>query len=229
MRFLAAVIAVPVLLIGWQLWSDHSFEQRLEPIAAGISGPPRHGGLPELLGRPDRCPGPRGRGVLRCVGSARRRSCSSRGRPASACARSRATATTASSTASQRSTGRLPTRCRSTPSATRMPARRSTPCSSWHTRATTRPASPTRPPPTASRSRRWPGRRSSSERPPARPSCSPGRWRRSSRRQGGEYGTAECHAGGKFDLHPETPAFPTEHPIVPPLGHGGVPSLVGRA
>ena len=47
-------------------------------------------------------------------------------------------------------------------------------------------------------------------------------------RQGGEYGTAECHAGGKFDLHPETAAFPTEHPIVPPLGHGGVPSLVGR-
>ncbi len=47
--------------------------------------------------------------------------------------------------------------------------------------------------------------------------------------QGGEYGTAECHAGGKLDLHPETPAFPTEHPIVPPLGHGGVPSLVGRS
>ena len=40
MRFLAAVIAVPALLIGWQLWSDHSFEQRLEPIAAGISGRP---------------------------------------------------------------------------------------------------------------------------------------------------------------------------------------------
>jgi len=40
MRFLAAVIAIPVLLIGWQLWSDHSFEQRLEPIAAGISGRP---------------------------------------------------------------------------------------------------------------------------------------------------------------------------------------------
>ena len=47
--------------------------------------------------------------------------------------------------------------------------------------------------------------------------------------QGGEYGTAECRAGRRFDLHPETAAFPTEHPIVPPLGHGGVPSLVGRA
>ena len=40
MRFLAAVIAVPALLIGWQLWADHSFEQRLQPIAAGISGRP---------------------------------------------------------------------------------------------------------------------------------------------------------------------------------------------
>jgi hypothetical protein len=48
-------------------------------------------------------------------------------------------------------------------------------------------------------------------------------------RQGGEYGTAECHAGGKLDLHPETTAFPTELPISPPLGHGGVPTVVGRA
>ena len=47
-------------------------------------------------------------------------------------------------------------------------------------------------------------------------------------RQGGEYGTAECHAGGKLDLHPETPAFPTEQPVAPPLGRGGAPSLVGR-
>ncbi len=47
--------------------------------------------------------------------------------------------------------------------------------------------------------------------------------------QGGEYGTAECHAGRELDLHPETPAFPTEHPVAPPLGRGGAPSLVGRA
>jgi hypothetical protein len=33
----------------------------------------------------------------------------------------------------------------------------------------------------------------------------------------------------KFDLHPETPAFPTEQPVAPPLGRGGTLSLVGRA
>ena len=46
--------------------------------------------------------------------------------------------------------------------------------------------------------------------------------------QGGEYGTAECHAGRELDLHPETPAFPTEVPVGPPLGRGGAQSLVGR-
>jgi hypothetical protein len=46
--------------------------------------------------------------------------------------------------------------------------------------------------------------------------------------QGGEYGTAECHAGKKLDLHPESPAFPTEQPIAPALGRGGAPSLVGQ-
>ena len=34
--------------------------------------------------------------------------------------------------------------------------------------------------------------------------------------QGGEYATSRCRAGTELDLHPETPAFPTEHPIGPP-------------
>lgn len=40
-------------------------------------------------------------------------------------------------------------------------------------------------------------------------------------KQGGEYATNECHAGLRLDLHPETPAFPTEALIAPPLGKGG--------
>jgi hypothetical protein len=36
--------------------------------------------------------------------------------------------------------------------------------------------------------------------------------------QGGGYGTDRCHAGSELDLHPETPAFPTEHPITAPHG-----------
>jgi hypothetical protein len=47
--------------------------------------------------------------------------------------------------------------------------------------------------------------------------------------QGGEYGTAECRAGAKLDLHPETREFPTEHPIAPPQGAGGVRGLASGA
>jgi hypothetical protein len=39
--------------------------------------------------------------------------------------------------------------------------------------------------------------------------------------QAGEYGTQRCRAGDTLDLHPETPDFPTEHPIAPPRGLGG--------
>ena len=35
------------------------------------------------------------------------------------------------------------------------------------------------------------------------------------------YASIECRAGARLDLHPETADFPTEHPIVPPLGWGG--------
>ena len=38
--------------------------------------------------------------------------------------------------------------------------------------------------------------------------------------QGPDYGTNECHGGERLDLHPETPAFPTEFPIVAPGGLG---------
>ncbi len=47
--------------------------------------------------------------------------------------------------------------------------------------------------------------------------------------QDAPYGTNECHAGGTLDLHPETPDFPTEQPLAPPLGTGGMPALLTRA
>jgi hypothetical protein len=40
--------------------------------------------------------------------------------------------------------------------------------------------------------------------------------------QGGGYGTDRCHAGTELDLHPETPAFPTELPVAAPRGDRGV-------
>jgi hypothetical protein len=39
--------------------------------------------------------------------------------------------------------------------------------------------------------------------------------------QTGGYGTDRCRAGTELDLHPETRAFPTEHPIVAPRGDRG--------
>jgi hypothetical protein len=39
--------------------------------------------------------------------------------------------------------------------------------------------------------------------------------------QGAGYGTDRCRAGTELDLHPETPAFPTEHPLVAPMGFRG--------
>ena len=39
--------------------------------------------------------------------------------------------------------------------------------------------------------------------------------------QGGDYGTVQCRAGDVLDLHPETPDFPTEHPLQAPMGYRG--------
>jgi len=38
MRVLLSIAAVPVLLFGWLSWSDRSFEHRLQPIASEIAG-----------------------------------------------------------------------------------------------------------------------------------------------------------------------------------------------
>jgi hypothetical protein len=39
--------------------------------------------------------------------------------------------------------------------------------------------------------------------------------------QRGPYGTGNCRRGSALDLHPETVAFPTERPLAPPQGLGG--------
>jgi hypothetical protein len=40
MRFVAAAVAVPVVLFAWQAWKTHSLEQRLQPVASGVAGRP---------------------------------------------------------------------------------------------------------------------------------------------------------------------------------------------
>ncbi len=48
-------------------------------------------------------------------------------------------------------------------------------------------------------------------------------------RQDGGYATTECRAGLALDLHPGTTDFPTEHPIMPPLGIGGMRGVASGA
>jgi hypothetical protein len=43
------------------------------------------------------------------------------------------------------------------------------------------------------------------------------------------YATTECRAGQALDLHPETEDFPTEHPIRPPHGIGGMHGIASGA
>ena len=44
-----------------------------------------------------------------------------------------------------------------------------------------------------------------------------------------DYATNECHAGRSLDLHSETTDFPTEHPVQPPLGAGGIRGIASGA
>ncbi len=228
MRFLAAVIAVPVLLIGWQLWSDHSFERRLEPIAAGISGRPDAvncqsfwGGLIDAQGREGEVFFD-GSGVPESKIFLTRRTCRELRRFAG---HSRHGELDCLATIDWAVAEPLPfdsecyARARKTMYAVLVLAHES-----YHTSGVSDEAAANC---FAIQAMAWTAMQLGAAAGEAEllalamEALEP--------LQGGEYGTAECHAGGKLDLHPETPAFPTEHPIVPPLGRGGVPSLVGRS
>lgn len=47
--------------------------------------------------------------------------------------------------------------------------------------------------------------------------------------QGLSYRTRDCVAGSRLDLWPRTPAFPSEEPLAPPAGRGGMKGLVAGA
>jgi len=47
--------------------------------------------------------------------------------------------------------------------------------------------------------------------------------------QGPQYGMDGCVRGSKFDLFPETPEFPSEIPVRPTLGKGGMPGVASGA
>ena len=228
MRFVAAVIAVPVLLIGWQLWSDHSFEQRLEPIAAGISGRPDAVDCQSFWG-----------GLIDAQGREGEVYFDASGVPESKLFLTRGTCQQLRRFSGHSHHGELDCLARLDWTAVE-PLPFDSECyakagktiyavlvlahESYHTSGVADEAAANC---FAIQAMAWTAIRlgaatTEAERlARAMEALEP--------QQGGDYGTSECHAGGKLDLHPETPAFPTEHPIVPPLGHGGRPSLVGRA
>ena len=227
MRLLAVVIAIPALLIGWQLWSDHSFEQRLQPIAAGVAGRDDSvdcqsfwGGLIDAQAREgevqfDASGVPEPKLFLTRPTCQRLRKFAGRGHHAEL----DCLATIDWSAADPLPLGsECYGRARKTIYAVLVLAHES-----YHTSGVTNEAAANC---FAIQAMAWTATKlgaaagESELLARAMEALEP--------KQDGEYATAECHAGGKLDLHPETPAFPTEQPIVPPLGHGGVPSLVAR-
>ena len=228
MRFLAAVLAVPLLLIGWQLWSDHSFEQRLEPIAAGISGRPDTVNCQSFWG-----------GLIDAQAREGEVFFNAAGVPESKLFLTRPTCQRLRTFSGHRHHGEVD--CLATIDwTTADPLPFESECyaraaktiyavlvlahESYHTSGVADEAAANC---FAIQAMAWTamqlGAASGEAELLARAmeALEPG--------QGAEYGTAECHAGEKLDLHPESPAFPTEQPIAPALGRGGAPSLVGRA
>ena len=228
MRLLAAILAVPVLLVGWQLWSDHSFEQRLKPIASGVAGRSDTVNCQSLWG-----------GLLDAQAREGEVYFDASGVPDAELFLTRPTCQRLRKFAGHSRHSQLDCLARidwavpdALPFDSECYARSSKTIyavlvlahESYHTAGVADEAAANC---FAIQAMAWTAMQlgaatdESELLADAMEALEP--------RQGGEYGTAECHAGGKFDLHPETPAFPTEYPITPPRGKGGVPSLAAGA
>ena len=224
MRFLAAVLAVPVLLIGWQLWSDHSFEQRLRPISSGISGRDDTVNCQSFWG-----------GLIDAQAREGEVFFDAAGVPESKLFLTRPTCQRLRKFAGHRHHGELDclaqadwaaaeplpfdsecyARTRRTIYAVLVLAHES-----YHTAGVTDEAAANC---FAIQAMAWTAvqLRASEEEAErlalAMAALEP--------KQDPPYGTNECHAGGRLDLHPLTPAFPTELPLAPPEGLGGTPRV----
>src|SRR3954451_5820404 len=228
MRLLAVVLAVPALLVGWLWWSDHSLEKKLQPVATAIAGRDVNvdcqsfwGGLLDAQGREGEVrfdaagtPEPKLFMTHNTCGQLRHFA-----------GHSHHGALDCLTQIDWRSSDPLPYESSCYASAAKtIYSVLVLAHESYHTAGVTDEAAANC---FAIQAMAWTALQLGAE--VAEAELLAQAMNALEPRQGGEYGTAECHAGGRFDLHPETRAFPTEHPIVPPLGHGGVPSLVGRA
>ena len=217
MRVLASIAVVPVLFVGWQLWSDHSFEERLTPIASGIAGRPVEVDCQSVWGSLLDAKGREGEVYFDAAGEPDRELFLTR----KICNGLRAFDATATHPELDCLRGidwRVPDPL---PYSSECYARASETIyaililahESYHT-AGSRDEAETNC--FAIQAMAWTAMKLGAPQDEAEllalamEALEPG--------QGPEYGTNECHGGERLDLHPETPEFPTEFPIVAPLG-----------
>jgi hypothetical protein len=218
MRPLLAIAALPVLVIGWQLWRDHTLEQRLNPIASGVSGRQVHVDCQSLWGSLLDAQGREGEVWFDAAGAPERKLFLTR----STCQRLR------SFTASTHHAELDCLRAIDWSADDPLPfdslcyARASTTIyallvlahESYHTAGVRDEAATNC---FAIQGMAWVATELGAPRDEAElvaramEALEP--------KQGPEYGSLECHAGGRLDLHPDTPDFPTETPLAPPLGY----------
>jgi hypothetical protein len=218
MRFVAAAIAVPVLFFAWQAWRTHALEQQLRPVASGVAGRPVEVDCQSFLGSLIDAQAREGEVRFDAAGNPE---------PKLFLARSTCTALRRFAGRAHHSEldclGHVDWRASS-------PLRFGSPCyeavadtvyavlvlahEAYHTAGVQDEAQSNC---FAIQAMAWTAEQlgapvtESELLALAMDSLEP--------LQEAPYGTGECHAGGRLDLHPDTPAFPTEDPTLPP--HGG--------
>jgi hypothetical protein len=217
MRALASIAVIPVLFVGWQLWSDHTLEQRLVPIAAGIAGRPVEVDCQSVFGALIDAQGREGEVLFDADGTPQQKLFLTR----KVCSRLRAFA-------GERTHSELDC-LRAIDWRAPDPLATSTECyarasdtvyallilahESYHTTGSRDEAETNC---SAIQAMAWTAMQLGAQQDEAElvalamEALEPA--------QGPEYGTNDCHGGERLDLHPETADFPTEHPIVAPLG-----------
>jgi hypothetical protein len=217
MRYVAAVIAVPVLFFAWQAWRTHSLEQRLGPIASGVAGRHVEVDCQSFLGSLLDAQGREGEVRFDAAGNPEPRIFLTR----STCGTLRSFASR-SRHAELDCLGGVDWRARS-------PLPFGSPCyaeaadtvyavlvlahEAYHTSGVQDEALTNC---YAIQAMAWTaeqlgaGARESELLALAMASLEP--------LQDAPYGTGDCHAGGRLDIHPETSSFPTENPTLPPNG-----------
>jgi hypothetical protein len=219
MRVLASIAVIPVLFVGWQLWSDHSFEQRLAPIASGVAGRSVEVNCQSLWGSLLDVKGREGEVYFDASGRPERQLFLTR----KICNELRAFDETTTHpeldclrTIDWRAPDPLPysSECFARASRT-IYAILILAHESYHTAGSRHEAETNC---FAIQAMAWTALQFGAPQDEAEllalamEALEPG--------QGSEYGTDECRRGLRLDLHPETSDFPTEFPIVPPGGLG---------